>query len=70
VNSIGIEAVMKAFKIIDSSILDVRTLTLGTPLIYLARKDQNLMPLSVFGESLNRVADLFLKYSLEMLKAG
>ena len=61
---------MKAFKIIDSSILDVRTLTLGTPLIYLARKDQNLMPLSVFGESLNRVADLFLKYSLEMLKAG
>jgi AAA15 family ATPase/GTPase len=55
------DKVMKAFKIIDSSILDVRTLTLGTPIIYLARQDQNLMPLSVFGKSLNRVADLFLK---------
>jgi len=55
------DKVMKAFKIIDSYILYVRTLTLGTPLIYLARQDENLMPLSVFGESLNRVADLFLK---------
>jgi len=55
------DKVMKALKIIDSSLFEARTLTLGTPLIYLARQHENVMPLSVFGDSLNRVADLFLK---------
>jgi len=55
------DKVMQALKIIEPSLLKARTLTLGTPLIYLARQHENVMPLSVFGDSLNRVADLFLK---------
>jgi AAA15 family ATPase/GTPase len=55
------DKVMQALKIIEPSLRKARTLTLGTPLIYLARQHENVMPLSVFGDSINRVADLFLK---------
>jgi predicted ATP-dependent endonuclease of OLD family len=55
------DKVMQALKIIEPSLLKARTLTLGMPLIYLARQHENVMPLSIFGDSLNRVADLFLK---------
>ncbi len=55
------DKVMNAFQIIDSSIKNAITLNIGEPLIYLARQPGNVMPLALFGDSLNRVADLFLK---------
>ncbi len=55
------DIVKKAFQLIDSSIDNAITLNIGEPLIYLVRQPSNVMPLSLFGDSLNRVADLFLK---------
>jgi len=55
------DTVLKAFQLIDSSINNAITLNIGEPLLYIERQRGNVMPLSVFGDSLNRVADLFLK---------
>jgi AAA15 family ATPase/GTPase len=55
------DKLLKAFQIIEPSIEDVRTLNIGEPSIYLQSKNEDSMPLSLFGDSLNRVADLILK---------
>ncbi len=55
------EKVKTAFNIIDPSIQEVRTLTIGQSSIYLVRANEPAMPLAVFGDAMNRVADVILK---------
>ncbi|OAD22716.1 ATPase-like protein [Candidatus Thiomargarita nelsonii] len=55
------DKLLKVFQIIDPSIEDVRTLNIGEPSIYLQRKNEEHMPLSLFGDSLNRATDFLMK---------
>jgi hypothetical protein len=50
------EQVKQALQVIDPSIVEV----IGKLAIYLSRKDKKPMPLVLFGDSLNRVAELVL----------
>ncbi len=53
--------VLKAIQMIDDSIEQVRTFNLGKPALYLKRANQDFLPLSLFGEAINRVADFILR---------
>lgn len=55
------EKVKTALNIIDPSIREIRTLTIGQSSIYLARANEPAMPLAVFGDAMNRVAEVILK---------
>jgi|GEM_PF-401828 len=55
------EALLKAFKLIDSSIQEVQTLKIGIAEIYLKRANENYMPLSLFGDAMNRIGNFILK---------
>lgn len=52
---------LEAFKLIDDSIEKVDTFQMGNSAIYLKRKHQEFMPLSLFGDAMNRVADIILR---------
>lgn len=53
--------VLEAFKTIDSSITDVESFSIGEPTVYLRREDKSRLPLSLFGDAINRIADIILK---------
>ena len=53
--------VLKAFQIIDPAIESVESFSIGEPTLYLRRKGEKRLPLSLFGDSMNRVADIILK---------
>lgn len=53
--------VLRAFQAIDSSIIDVESFSIGEPTVYLKRKGENRLPLSLFGDAINRIADIILK---------
>jgi AAA15 family ATPase/GTPase len=53
--------VLKAFQILDSSIESVDSISIGEPTLYLRRKGEKRLPLSLFGDAMNRVADIILK---------
>ena len=53
--------VLKAFQILDSSIESVESFSIGEPTLYLRRKGEKRLPLSLFGDAMNRVADIILK---------
>jgi len=56
------EEVLKAFKILDHSIKKVESFSIGEPTLYLVRKEQKgRLPLSSFGDAINRVAAIMLK---------
>jgi AAA15 family ATPase/GTPase len=55
------DEVLKAFKIIDSSIVAVESFSIPEPTIYLKRKGEKRLPLSLFGDAMNRIADIILK---------
>jgi len=55
------EEVLKAFQIIDSSIIEVTSFSIGEPTIYLKRENQERLPLALFGDAINRIADIILK---------
>jgi hypothetical protein len=55
------EKVKTAFNIIDPTIREIRTLMIGQPSIYLARVNEPAMPLAVFGDAMNRVAEVILR---------
>lgn len=55
------EAVLNAFKVIDKSIEHVEVFNIGEPILFLKRENENKMPLSLFGDAMNRVADFILK---------
>ena len=53
--------VLKAFQILDSSIESVDSISIGEPTLYLKRKGEKRLPLSLFGDAMNRVAEIILK---------
>ncbi len=55
------DEILAAFKMIDSSIQQVESFSIGEPTIYLKREGENRLPLSLFGDALNRVADIILR---------
>jgi len=56
------EEIIKAFKILDPSIKKVESFSIGEPTLYLVRKEQKgRLPLSLFGDAINRVAAIMLK---------
>jgi AAA15 family ATPase/GTPase len=55
------DEVLKAFQIIDSSIIAVESFSIPEPTIYLKRQGEKRLPLSLFGDAMNRIADIILK---------
>lgn len=56
------EEVLKAFQILDPSIEKVESFSIGEPTLYLVRKKQKgRLPLSLFGDAMNRVAAIMIK---------
>jgi AAA15 family ATPase/GTPase len=53
--------VLKAFQILDPAIESVESFSIGEPRLYLRRKGEKRLPLSLFGDAVNRVADIILK---------
>lgn len=53
--------VLEAFKAIDPSITNVESFSIGEPTIYLRREGKSRLPLSLFGDAINRIADIILK---------
>ena len=52
------QEVLKGFQIIDSSISSVESFVVGTPMIYLQTKDMKRLPLSLFGDATNKMANI------------
>jgi AAA15 family ATPase/GTPase len=56
------QTLLEAFQLIDKSILEASTLIIGSePAIYLKRKNETYMPLTLFGDAMNKIADIILK---------
>jgi AAA15 family ATPase/GTPase len=55
------DKVLRAFQIIDSSIIAVESFSIPEPTIYLKRQGEKRLPLSLFGDAMNRIADIILK---------
>jgi AAA15 family ATPase/GTPase len=53
--------VLNAFQIIDPLIVAVESFSIPEPTIYLKRKGEKRMPLFLFGDAMNRMADIILK---------
>jgi AAA15 family ATPase/GTPase len=53
--------VLKAFQLIDSSIVSVESFSVPEPTIYLRRQGEKRLPLSLFGDAMNRIAEIILK---------
>ena len=53
--------VLKAFQVIDPAIESVESFSIGEPTLYLRRKGEKRLPLSLFGDAMNRVAQIILK---------
>ena len=53
--------VLNAFQIIDPSIVAVESFSIPEPTIYLKRQGEKRMPLFLFGDAMNRMADIILK---------
>lgn len=53
--------VLSAVQIIDSSIQQLKTLTIGRPTLYLQRDKPPFLPISMFGEAANKVIALILQ---------
>ncbi len=54
-------SLLVAFKIVDNTIEKVETLTIGKPALYIKRKDENYMLLSLFGDAMNKIAEFILQ---------
>jgi AAA15 family ATPase/GTPase len=55
------DEILKAFQIIDSSIVSVESFSIPEPTIYLKRQGEKRLPLFLFGDAMNRIADIILK---------
>ncbi|EGK85328.1 hypothetical protein D0A34_02265 [Microcoleus vaginatus PCC 9802] len=53
--------VLKAFQVLDPELESVESFSIGEPTLYLRRKGESRLPLSLFGDAINRVADIILK---------
>lgn len=52
---------LEAFKLIDSEIEEVDTYKIGDAALYLKRKGEKQMPVTMFGDAVNKVADIVLR---------
>ncbi len=56
------DALLEAFQLVDGTIEKVETFKIGEAALYLKRKGENYyMPLSFFGDAMNRIADFILR---------
>jgi len=55
------DRLLSAFQIIDSQITEVKTLSIGSPSIYLRSKSGELLPIGLFGDAINKVSFFILK---------
>jgi AAA15 family ATPase/GTPase len=55
------DLLLKAFKIVEPSIEMVDALLMGEAGLYLKRKDETYMSISLFGDAMNKIADFVLK---------
>lgn len=55
------EEVLKFLRILDESIEDAETFSMNKPTLYLTRKDQKRLPISLFGDAINRVTAIALE---------
>jgi AAA15 family ATPase/GTPase len=55
------DEVLKAFQVIDKSIDRVESFTIPEPTLYLTRQHEKRLPLFLFGDAMNRIADIVLK---------
>ncbi len=52
--------VIKAFQLLDPNIEKVETFSLVEPTLYLTRKQEKRLPISLFGDAINRIAAITL----------
>ncbi|ETR67366.1 MAG: ATPase-like protein [Candidatus Magnetoglobus multicellularis str. Araruama] len=52
--------VLQSIQIIDPTILQIKTLTIGKPAIYIKRKNSKYLPITLFGEAVTRVVQFIL----------
>ncbi|MGM3305445.1 AAA family ATPase [Anabaena sp. WFMT] len=52
---------LKAFQSIDNSIIAVESVSIGEPNLWVKREGGNKLPLSLFGDGMNRIADIILR---------
>ncbi|MEA5552898.1 AAA family ATPase [Anabaena cylindrica UHCC 0172] len=52
---------LRAFQTIDSSIIKVESFSIGEPNLYVTREGESRLPLSLFGDAINRIADIILR---------
>lgn len=55
------DKLLKAFQIVDNSILGAKTMSTGKPTIYLQTKKGDILPIGLFGDAINKIANLILK---------
>ena len=53
--------VLKAFQVIDPAIESIESFSTVEPTLYLRKKGEKRLPISLFGDAMNRVADIILK---------
>ncbi|GBC62779.1 hypothetical protein DENIS_3756 [Desulfonema ishimotonii] len=55
------DKVLEAIKLIDSSIKEAKTLSIGEPTLYLKKEGGVYLPISLYGEAVSKVADFILR---------
>jgi len=55
------DKLLKAFQIVDDSIIGAKTMSTGKPTIYLQTKKGDILPIGLFGDAINKIANLILK---------
>ncbi len=55
------DEIIKVFQILDPSITGVESFYIGEPTLYLRKDDKRRLPLSLFGDAINRVAAIMLQ---------
>ncbi len=55
------DKVVEAIRVIDDTIDQVKTFNIGEAAVYLKRQKNSILPISLFGEATNKVADFILR---------
>lgn len=55
------DQILNILQKLDPTIAEIRSLTINEPDIYLRRKGENFLPISLFGDCFNRVLDIILR---------
>ncbi|MDM8526019.1 AAA family ATPase [Desulfococcaceae bacterium HSG8] len=55
------DKVLEAIRIIDPSVVQIKTLNIGEPAVYLRRENQGFLPLTLFGEAMSKITDFVLR---------